>query len=160
MNPPPSPPTRSALAARSRGPRRDRPSRGRRVPTGRIKPIVVLIVDDDAPSVKLLSVVLEAEGFVVHAASSAEEALVRLRSVRPDVIVLDLILPLMSGLLLAEQLKADPATADILLVAVTAFNGTKTERIAAQAGFSAYVRKPIDPASFVKLVFETLEADR
>jgi CheY-like chemotaxis protein len=121
---------------------------------------IVLVVDDDAPSAKLVSVVLESEGYIVHSASSAEEALARLRSIRPDVMVLDLILPLMSGLLLAEQLKANAATADIVLIAVTAFNGSKTERIAARAGFSAYVRKPIDPASFVKLVFATLEKVR
>jgi CheY-like chemotaxis protein len=131
------------------------------VPTGRAslspKRVSVLIVDDDAPSVKLLSVVLEAEGCRVQTASSAEEALARLRTFRPDVIVLDLILPLMSGLLLAESLKSDAVTSKIVLIAVTAFNGRKTERIAAQAGFSAYVRKPIDPASFAKLVFATLE---
>jgi len=76
---------------------------------------------------------------------------------RPDVIVLDLILPLMSGLLLAQQLKENPATRDIVLIAITAFNGRKTERIAFQAGFSAYLRKPIDPISFVGIVSSTLE---
>jgi len=124
------------------------------------EPLSVLVVDDDALSVKLLDVVLRSEGCLVETARSAEEARERLRTLRPDVIVLDLILPLMSGVLLAEQLKADAATKDIVLIAVTAFNGSKSERIATQAGFSAYVKKPIDPAAFAKLVFESLEEVR
>lgn len=152
----------SPKSPHGRGPRdarRDRPARGRR-DRGSDEPVSVLVVDDDAPSVKLLSVVLRSEGCLVETARSAEEAIERLRTLRPDVIVVDLILPLMSGLLLADHLKTDPATSRIALIAVTAFNGQKSERIALQAGFSAYVRKPIDPTSFAKLVFAILEKVR
>jgi CheY-like chemotaxis protein len=124
------------------------------------KPVTVLVVEDDAPSTKLLDVVLRSEGCVVVTARSAEEAMEQLRSLRPDVIVVDLILPLMGGPLFAERLKSDPSTKDIPLIAVTAFNGRESERIALQAGFSAYVRKPIDPTTFAALVFETLETVR
>jgi CheY-like chemotaxis protein len=115
----------------------------------------VLIVDDDAPSVKLLTVVLEAAGCEVRFARTAEEAFETLRSFHPTVALIELILPLTSGLLLAQRLKADPATAEIVLIAVTALNGPDTERLAHEAGYSLYVRKPIDPTSFVELMLGT-----
>lgn len=115
----------------------------------------VLIVDDDASSVKLLTVVLHAAGCDVRVAATAEEALETLRSFRPTVALIDLILPLMSGLTLAQRLKADPVTAGIALIAVTSFNGPEAERTAIDAGYSKYVRKPIDPTSIAELILGT-----
>lgn len=119
-----------------------------------LKDVAVLVVDDDAASAKLLSVVLRGEGCDVKEASSAEDALDLLQTFRPRVIVVDLILPLMSGLLFAQRIKGDPATRDIALIAVSAFNGDEAARVARGAGFVAYVRKPIDPASFTQVVAE------
>ncbi len=118
----------------------------------------VLVVEDDPPSLRLLQAVLRGEGSDVRSATSAEEAFVVLQAFRPSLIVIDLILPLMSGLLLAQQLKAAPGTHDIPLVAATAFNGPAAERVALDAGFAAYVRKPIDPNAFCELLRETLGA--
>ncbi len=123
-----------------------------RRPKRSLKDLPVLIVDDDQPSAKLLSVVLSGEGCRVQIAPSAEEALVALQSFKPHVIIIDLILPLMSGLLLAQRLKAESAAQDAVLIAVTAFNGPQAQRVALEAGFAAYVRKPIDPLSFARLV--------
>lgn len=146
---------------RPRKGKRPGPAPGRRREGKRAhEQVTALIVDDDAASVKLVAVVLELEGCAVEKASSAEEALARLRTLRPDVVLVDLILPLMSGVLLAEQLKAAPETRDIPLVAITAFNGPKTERIAAQAGFSGFFRKPIDPMAFAKDLFAILEGNQ
>lgn len=117
----------------------------------------MLIVEDDGPSAKLLTIVLRGEGCAVRVMPSAEAALGALASFQPRVIVIDLVLPLMSGLLLAQTLKASPATKDILLVAVTAFNGSAAERMALDAGFAAYVQKPIDPLTFPKIVHDLLE---
>src|SRR5690349_3506656 len=71
-----------------------------------------LLVEDDPPSLKLLAAVLASEGCEVRSTRSAEEALEALPSFQPTVVLIDLILPLASGLLLAERLKADPATAE------------------------------------------------
>jgi CheY-like chemotaxis protein len=122
--------------------------------------IRVLIVEDDPPSLRLLAAVLEAEGCEVRSTRSAEEALEALPSFRPNVAVIDLILPLASGLLLAERLKADPATSELPLIAVTAFNGPEAERAARSAGFSLYVRKPIDPDTFATLLLATVRGAR
>jgi CheY-like chemotaxis protein len=106
----------------------------------------------------MLAAVLEAEGCEVRCTASAEEALEALASFQPSAVVIDLILPLASGLLLAERLKADPATADLALVAVSAFNGPEATRTARAAGFSLYVRKPIDPDTFPALLLAALES--
>jgi two-component system cell cycle response regulator DivK len=125
---------------------------------GSLASVAVLIVEDDPASLKLLTVVLANEGCDVRATATAEDALVSLRTFRPRVIVVDLVLPLMGGLLFAEHLKADPTTAHIPLIAVTAFNGREAERIAKASGFALYVRKPIDPDTFPELVLTVLGA--
>ena len=112
----------------------------------------ILVVEDDEPSVRLVKAVLEDSGAAVRLARSAEEALEAIESDKPDVALVDLILPQMSGILLADRLKASPATDGIVLIATTAFNGGATERIALAAGFVAYVRKPIDPSTFCEIV--------
>jgi CheY-like chemotaxis protein len=66
----------------------------------------------------------------------------------------------MSGLLFAQRLKADPSTRDIAIFAVTAFNGKRTERMALDAGCSAFVRKPIDPMTFTQQLLHHLETKR
>jgi CheY-like chemotaxis protein len=118
----------------------------------RLDGVPVLLVDDDAPSNKLLAVVFRGEGCVVEMAASAEAAVAALRRFHPRVILVDLVLPLMSGLLLAQRLKAEPATRDIVLIAVTAFDGPEAEGLALDAGFAAYVRKPVDPLALADLV--------
>jgi CheY-like chemotaxis protein len=119
-----------------------------------------LLVEDDPPSLRLLAAVLEGEGCEVRSTRSAEEALEALPSFQPTVVVIDLILPLASGLLLAERLKADPATAHLPLVAVTAVNGPQAERTASASGFSLYVRKPIDPDTFPALLLAAARGAR
>ena len=114
--------------------------------------VKALIVDDDRASAKLLRVVLESEGCVTRVASSAEEALAILKSFTPRVIIVDVILPLMSGLLLAQQVKDNAALRDVVIVAVSAFNGPSAARAARRAGCAEYVRKPIDPLTFGKLL--------
>ena len=116
-----------------------------------------LVVDDDAASAKLVAVVLRGEDCEVGIARNAEEALATLATFRPDFIVLDLILPLMSGLLLAQRLKADPATRAIVIVALTVVNGPDAERAALAAGCNAYFRKPIEPLSFPERVLVCLK---
>jgi CheY-like chemotaxis protein len=81
----------------------------------------ILIVDDHPVNLKLVSGVLEFEGYRVLKAADAEEAQTFLAKTRPDLILMDLALPGMDGLRLTRQLKADPATQAIRIVALTAF---------------------------------------
>jgi two-component system cell cycle response regulator DivK len=113
---------------------------------------VVLIVDDDSVCAKLVSVLLTGEGYSTRTVGSAEDALLELGNAVPRLIVLDLILPMMSGLQLAQQLKADVRTRHVPIVAMTSVDGPAAERTSRNAGCDSYIGKPIDLVAFVELV--------
>jgi CheY-like chemotaxis protein len=110
----------------------------------------VLVVDADLSSAKHLSQLIRGEGADVHVVHSAEEALPILYDRRPRAVVLDLVLPRMSGLLLVQLIKAEPWGRDIVVLAVTAINGPEGERVALDAGCAAYIRKPVNAEHFVR----------
>jgi two-component system, cell cycle response regulator DivK len=112
----------------------------------------ILVVEDDPASAKLLSIILAIEGAEVKTGCNAEEAFAIVDAFKPQLIVLELALPFMSGLLFAQRLKADPLTREIVIIAVTAFNGPETERVTRSAGCAAYIKKPIDVLSFAEFV--------
>ena len=104
----------------------------------------ILVVDDNPDNVKLLVFLLRKHGYQVETAASAEEALVVLSRVRPALILLDIQLPGMDGLELTRQLKADPATRDIVILIVTAYAMKSDEERSLSAGCDGYIAKPID----------------
>ena len=104
----------------------------------------ILVVDDHPTNLKLCKVMLSVDGYEVHTAADAEEALARLDVVRPRLILMDIQLPGMDGLELTRRLKADPATRDIVVVALTAYAMQGDEQKALDAGCDGYVAKPID----------------
>lgn len=108
----------------------------------------MLIVEDDPLSARLLFFLLADAGCNVRVAGSAEAALAILTLFPARAIVLDLVLPRMSGLLLARTLKTERSTCDIVIVAVSVLSGPDTERVALAAGCVAYVCKPIDTQTF------------
>jgi CheY-like chemotaxis protein len=83
--------------------------------------IRALIVDDQPTNLKLLVYLLSSKGYEVETAGDARSALEVLRRFKPRLILMDLQLPGMDGLALTRQLKADPGTRDIVIIAVTAF---------------------------------------
>jgi CheY-like chemotaxis protein len=138
-------------------PRQTRGKSHRKSPTDRapralLEGAAVLVVEDDASSRKLFSLVLTDAGANVTGVESAEEALNVLPQVRPQLIVLDLILSRMSGLVFAEQVKADPKTRHIVILAVSSLSGLDAERVALSAGCATYIRKPIDTSTFAQTV--------
>ena len=104
----------------------------------------ILVVDDHPANLKLCKVMLAVDGYEVHTAADAEEALVLLGTVHPGLILMDLQLPGLDGLELTRRLKADPATRDIVVVALTAYAMKGDEQKALDAGCDGYVAKPID----------------
>jgi len=107
----------------------------------------ILLVDDNPTNMKLITFLLQARGFAVRGAGSAPEALSVLQEFRPQLILMDIQLPGMDGLTLTRQLKADPATGDILIIAVTAYAMKGDEERARAAGCDGYITKPIDTRS-------------
>jgi two-component system, cell cycle response regulator DivK len=112
----------------------------------------ILAIDDNPINLKLLRVVLSGEGYEVCTAQDAEEALALLADSRPSLILMDLQLPGMDGLELTRRLKADPATRDIVIIAVTSYAMKGDHQKALDAGCDDYVSKPIDTEALPKLV--------
>ena len=105
---------------------------------------LVLVVEDNAANLLLTSAVLRRDGFRVLEATSAEAAHERLGETRPDLILVDVGLPGQDGLSLTRQLRLDPRTATLPIVAVTAHAMAEDHERALQAGCDSYVTKPID----------------
>jgi CheY-like chemotaxis protein len=104
----------------------------------------VLIVDDNPTNLKLVAYLVKAQGHDVDTAADATAALAAIRAHRPAVILMDLQLPGIDGLALTRDLKADPATRDIAIIAVTAYAMKGDREKALEAGCDDYVTKPID----------------
>jgi CheY-like chemotaxis protein len=105
---------------------------------------LVLVVDDNEAGQLLVSTVLQLEGFRVDLAGSSEEVLEGVYARRPDLILMDVQLPGQDGLTLTRQLKADPATAAIPIIALTAHAMPGDQELAFAAGCIGYISKPIN----------------
>jgi two-component system, cell cycle response regulator DivK len=120
----------------------------------------ILIVDDNAINLKLARVTLRGEGYDVHTATDAEEALAVLDRIHPRLILMDIQLPGMDGLELTRRLKADPAQQDIIVIALTAYAMKGDEQRAREAGCDGYIAKPIDTRTLPKIVELHVSATR
>jgi two-component system, cell cycle response regulator DivK len=112
----------------------------------------ILVVDDNPVNLKLARVLLAAAGHEVRTAGDAEEALDVLRVWHPALILMDLQLPGMDGLTLTRQLKDDPATRDIVVVALTAYAMKGDDEKAYASGCAGYITKPLDTRTFADTV--------
>jgi signal transduction histidine kinase/CheY-like chemotaxis protein len=112
----------------------------------------ILIVEDNPTNMKLLAFVLTSRGYDVRTARDAFEARSVLAASRPRMILLDLQLPGMDGLAFVRQLRTDPSTSSIPVVAVTAYAMKGDEQKALDAGCDGYVTKPIDTRALLALV--------
>jgi response regulator RpfG family c-di-GMP phosphodiesterase len=120
------------------------PTNGSRNGKGRPRVLRILLVDDDPALRTLLRTTFEVADVDVTEAESADAARKRIHAMRPDVIVLDVNMPGMTGLELCAELKADPATRDIPIILLTGSTGG-TSASAKRAGADAFVRKPFSP---------------
>lgn len=104
----------------------------------------ILIVDDNVVNLKLLRLTLTVAGYQVQTAIDAEQALAAVAMFPPRLILMDLQLPGMDGLQLTRRFKGDPATRDIIVIAVTAYAMKGDEARARAVGCDGYITKPID----------------
>lgn len=112
----------------------------------------ILIVDDTPANLKLARVLFQSEGYAVMTAENAEQALVVLAATRPALILMDLQLPGMDGLELTRRIKADPATRDVVILALTSYAMKGDEEKALAAGCDGYYSKPIDTQELPRVV--------
>jgi CheY-like chemotaxis protein len=118
---------------------------------------IILVVDDNPTNLKLVSDVLEFEGYDILKAVDAEEAQVVLADTVPDLILMDIALPGMDGLTLTRKLKAEPRTRNIRIVALTAFAMKGDDQKALDSGCDGYITKPIDTRKLPEQVAEILQ---
>jgi len=104
----------------------------------------VLVVDDNAPNVELMQAYLETLNCVVHVAVDGVDALEKVPKVKPDLILLDIMMPRMSGFEVCRRLKADPKTRDIPILMVTALNELGDIERGVESGTDDFLTKPIN----------------
>jgi two-component system cell cycle response regulator DivK len=112
----------------------------------------VLVVEDNELNLKLFCDLLRAHDYVAVPVRDGREAVARAREFAPDLVIMDIQLPNVSGLELIETLKADEQLKPIPIMAVTAYAGKGDEERIRAAGAEAYVSKPISVGRFVESV--------
>lgn len=118
----------------------------------RAMPKTVLIVEDNELNIKLFNDLLEAHGYATLQTKDGIEAMKMARKHRPDLILMDIQLPEVSGLEVTKWLKEDPDLRSIPVVAVTAFAMKGDEDKIRQGGCEAYIAKPISVAKFLETI--------
>ena len=121
-------------------------------------PKKVLIVEDNELNMKLFADLLDAHGYETRQTREGLKAIGMARTFKPDLILMDIQLPEVSGLEVTKWLKDDEALADIPVVAVTAFAMKGDEKRIREGGCEAYIAKPISVASFLATVRKFSEA--
>src|SRR6185295_995606 len=120
----------------------------------------VLIVEDELPLVTLLRYNLEREGFAALDAQDGEEALNIAREQKPDLVLLDWMLPLMSGIEVCRQLRRNPETRRIPIVMLTARGEEGDKLRGLDSGADDYVTKPFSPSELVARIRAALRRSR
>ena len=115
-------------------------------------PPLVLVVEDNPVNLELVSALLEEHACETLVATTGDAALHLLRQSRPNLVLVDVQLPGMSGYQVTRQIKADPALADIPVVALTAHAMAHEDVRARDAGCDAFLTKPIDMRAFKEIL--------
>jgi two-component system cell cycle response regulator DivK len=119
----------------------------------------ILIVDDYADALDIWAIYLQSMGYRVSTAADGLSAVAKAEELLPDLIVLDLELPGLTGFEAAKRLRANPETADIPLIAATGYSHARQLDMARQSGFDAVVVKPCDPDLLVQEIDRLLSLD-
>lgn len=118
----------------------------------RSQPLRVLIADDDRDSALTLSTLLEIEGYQVRTVHGGQEALDMSREFRPDVVLLDIGMPKVTGYEAARRLRLRYGNDCPVLIAITGWKQASDKILASLAGFDHHVAKPYEPAQLIALL--------
>ena len=114
------------------------------------RPARILIAEDNPQGAELLDAYLGESGWEVATALDGEETLQKVRDWRPDLILLDIMMPKISGFEVCKRLKADPATRNIAVLMITALDQTADVERAVEAGTDDFLTKPINQAELLR----------
>ena len=116
----------------------------------------ILIVEDNPVHTRLIEMTLRAKNYTILKATNGEEALVIATRERPDLIIMDLNLPQMTGFEVTKKLRENPAFRHTPIIALTAYAMRKDKEKAIEAGCDMYMTKPINTRELPKVVAEML----
>jgi CheY-like chemotaxis protein len=117
----------------------------------------ILLVEDNPMNRRVSEFLLKAQGYIVDEARDGQEALDKVKTQLPDLILMDLQLPGLDGFAATKIIKQDDATKKIPIDALTAYAMSGDEERALEAGCDGYITKPIDPDEFHKVVASYLK---
>ena len=117
---------------------------------------LILVVEDQEDNMQILRDLLVSAGYEMVVAENGEEALAAVAKQRPDLILMDIQLPIMDGYEATRRIKADPALKDIPVIVVTSYALSGDEGKAREAGCDAYVTKPYSPRQLLAKIREFL----
>jgi DNA-binding response OmpR family regulator len=120
----------------------------------------ILVVDDDKVIQQLLIVNLELEGYEVVTASDGAAAIERVSSEKPDLVILDIMMPKFDGWEVCRRIKANPKTAEVPVIFVSARAQELDVRRGYELGVGAYVTKPFDPVELLDIIKRVLKGER
>jgi two-component system, OmpR family, alkaline phosphatase synthesis response regulator PhoP len=120
----------------------------------------ILLVDDEPDILELISFNLEKEGFEVQTASNGRKGLEKARARKPDLILLDVMMPEMDGMEMCRELREDPQLKDVIVALLTARNEDYSQIAGFEAGADDYISKPIKPRVLVSRVKALLRRQR
>jgi DNA-binding response OmpR family regulator len=121
------------------------------------KPLI-LVIDDEPYILRSLSYLLTREGYPVETASNGEEGLARVRTLRPPLVFLDIMMPRMDGYEVCEQIKQDPALAGTYVIMLSAKGQQIDRERGLLGGADEYMTKPFSPREIARRVRELLES--
>ncbi len=120
----------------------------------------ILVIEDNEQNLYLIRYILENCGHEVFSAMDGKEGIELAATLLPDLILLDIQLPVMDGYDVARALRQNPALADTPIIAVTSYAMPGDKEKAMEAGCTGYIEKPIDPDNFDKQVEEYLSVNK
>jgi DNA-binding response OmpR family regulator len=116
----------------------------------------ILIVDDEASIRLICRINLAASGWMCDEADNGEEAVERIRSERPDVVLLDVMMPIRDGWMVAEDIAGDPTISDLPIIFLTARAEERDRERAHSLGAVGYLTKPLNPVGLSAAINEIL----
>ena len=117
----------------------------------------VLVVDDNDMNLTLISKILTMEGYDVTVACNGDEAIQSIREKRPDIAILDIMMPDMDGFELCRKMREEPINATMPIVMLTAMNSPTERKLAKEAGANDVWSKPFDMDLFLKRIGKLLK---
>ncbi len=117
---------------------------------------IVLVVDDEDMTRKLLRLMLERDGFTILEAEDGQQALDMIADSRPDLVILDVMMPNLDGFTACQILRTQPETADLPIILLSARTQVEAVRAGLQAGADRYMTKPISKPELVQTITDLL----